>query len=53
MRGANFTQREKPMPYGYIIANVHTTRPEQMAEYRRWSSAAVAAHGGEFIARGG
>ena len=41
------------MPFGYIIANVHTTRPGQMAEYRRWSTEAVAAHGGEFIARGG
>lgn len=41
------------MPFGYIIANVHTTRPEQMAEYRRWSTEAVAAHGGEFIVRGG
>ena len=23
------------MPFGYVIANVHTTRPEQMAEYRK------------------
>ena len=41
------------MPFGYVIANVHTTRPEQMAEYRHWSTQAVAAHGGEFIVRGG
>ena len=40
------------MPFGYIIVNVHTTRPEQMAEYRRWSTEAVAAHGGEFIVVG-
>lgn len=41
------------MPYGYIIANVHVTRPEQMAEYREWSTEAVRAHGGEFLVRGG
>lgn len=41
------------MPYGYVIANINVTNPEQMAEYRRWSTEAVAAHGGEFIVRGG
>ena len=47
------TRKQAAMPFGYVIANVHTTRPEQMAEYRRWSTQAVAAHGGEFIVRGG
>lgn len=41
------------MPHGYVIANIHVTDPEQMAEYRQWSTQAVAAHGGEFIVRGG
>ena len=41
------------MPYGYVIANIDVTNPEQMAEYRRWSTEAAAAHGGEFIVRGG
>lgn len=41
------------MPYGYVIVNAHITHPEQMADYREWSSRAVAAHGGEFLARGG
>lgn len=41
------------MPYGYVIANVHVTNPEQMAEYRQWSTLAAQAHGAEFIVRGG
>lgn len=41
------------MPYGYVIANVDTTDPEKMSEYRQWSTAAVQAHGGEFLVRGG
>ena len=41
------------MPYGYVIANIDITNPEQMAEYRKWSTEAVAAYGGEFIVRGG
>ena len=41
------------MPYGYIIANVDITNPEQMAEYRKWSTEAVQVHGGEFVMRGG
>lgn len=41
------------MPHGYVIANIDVTNPEQMAEYRTWSTQAVAAHGGEFIVRGG
>lgn len=41
------------MPYGYVIANIDVIHPEQMAEYRKWSTEAVAAHGGEFLVRGG
>ena len=41
------------MSYGYVIANIDITHPEQMAEYRKWSTEAVAVHGGEFIVRGG
>lgn len=41
------------MPYGYVIANIDTTKPEQMEEYRQWSPLAVQAMGGEFIVRGG
>lgn len=41
------------MPYGYIIANVDVTQPEQMAQYREWSTKAAQAHGAEFIVRGG
>ncbi|MDO4723468.1 MAG: DUF1330 domain-containing protein [Comamonadaceae bacterium] len=41
------------MPYGYVIANVHVTNPEQMAEYRQWSTQAAQVHGGEFLVRGG
>ena len=41
------------MPYGYVIANIDVTNPEQMAEYRRWSTETAAAYGGEFIVRGG
>ena len=45
-------KKEDPaMSCGYIIANIHVT--QQMTEYRQWSSEAVAAHGGEFIVRGG
>ena len=41
------------MPYGYVIANIQVTNPVQIEEYRRFSSAAAAALGGEFIVRGG
>lgn len=41
------------MPYGYIIANIDITNPEQMAQYRILSTQAVTEHGGEFIVRGG
>jgi len=41
------------MPSAYIIANVTVTNPEQYTEYRRLSSLAVQACGGEFCVRGG
>lgn len=41
------------MPSGYIIANVHVTNPEQYAEYKKWSTAAMKAHGAEVLTRGG
>ncbi|MDO5692166.1 MAG: DUF1330 domain-containing protein [Pseudomonadota bacterium] len=41
------------MPYGYVIANIQVTNPAQMEEYRKFSTAAVQANGGEFIVRGG
>ena len=41
------------MPYGYVIAHIDVTNPDQMAEYRQWSTPAVQALGGEFIVRGG
>jgi uncharacterized protein (DUF1330 family) len=37
----------------YIIADVTITNPEQMAEYRKWSSKAMQAHGAEVLVRGG
>lgn len=41
------------MPKAFIIADVHTTNPEQMAKYREWSSKAIAEHGVEILVRGG
>jgi uncharacterized protein (DUF1330 family) len=41
------------MPGAYIIANVSVTNPTQYEEYKKWSSAAMAAHGAEICARGG
>lgn len=41
------------MPYGYVIASIDVTHPEQMATYRVLSTEAVQAHGGEFLVRGG
>jgi uncharacterized protein (DUF1330 family) len=38
----------------YVIADVHEAwDDEALAEYRRGNTAAVAAHGGRFIVRGG
>lgn len=41
------------MPHGYVIANVRVTAPEAYEEYRKWSSEAIRAHGGEILVRGG
>ena len=41
------------MPSGYIIVNVRVTDPAQYEEYKKWSTAAFAAHGAEVCARGG
>ena len=41
------------MPSGYIIASVTVTNPDQYEEYKKWSSAAMKAHGAEPIVRGG
>ena len=37
----------------YIIANVTVTDPVQYEEYKKWSSAAMQAHGAEVCVRGG
>jgi len=37
----------------YVIAEIETTDPAKMEEYRKRSPAAVAAYQGKFIARGG
>ena len=37
----------------YVIARIEVTDPEQYEEYKKLSPGAVAAFGGEFIARGG
>ena len=41
------------MTSAYIIANVTVTNPQQYEEYKKWSSAAMQAHGVEVCARGG
>jgi uncharacterized protein (DUF1330 family) len=41
------------MPSAYIIANVTVTNPQQYEEYKKWSSAAMQAHGAEVCVRGG
>jgi len=38
---------------GYIIANVVVTDPVQYEEYKKWSTAAMQAHGVEVCVRGG
>ena len=38
---------------GYIIAHVTVTNPTQYEEYKKWSSAAMQAHGAEVCVRGG
>jgi uncharacterized protein (DUF1330 family) len=41
------------MSSAYIIANVTVTNPAQYEEYKKWSSAAMQAHGAEVCVRGG
>ncbi len=41
------------MTSAYIIANVSVTNPSQYEEYKKWSSAAMQAHGAEVCVRGG
>ncbi|QKV53921.1 DUF1330 domain-containing protein [Comamonas antarctica] len=41
------------MASGYIIASVDVTNPEQYADYRKWSTQAMQAHGAEVCVRGG
>ncbi len=41
------------MSSAYIIANVTVTNPVQYEEYKKWSSAAMQAHGAEVCVRGG
>jgi uncharacterized protein (DUF1330 family) len=41
------------MSSAYIIANVIVTDPVQYEEYKKWSSAAMQAHGAEVCVRGG
>jgi uncharacterized protein (DUF1330 family) len=41
------------MTSAYIIADVQVTNPTQYEEYKKWSSAAMQAHGAEVCVRGG
>lgn len=41
------------MTSAYIIANVTVTNPTQYEEYKKWSSAAMQAHGAQLCVRGG
>ncbi|MDC6168195.1 DUF1330 domain-containing protein [Paucibacter sp. XJ19-41] len=41
------------MPSAYILANVQVTNPTQYEEYKKFSSAAMQAHGAEVCVRGG
>ena len=41
------------MTSAYIIANVKVTDPVQYEDYKKWSSAAMQAHGAEVCVRGG
>ncbi len=41
------------MPSGYIIADVTVTNPDQMAQYREWSTKAMQEFGAEILIRGG
>ncbi len=41
------------MPVAYWIAHVEVTNPEAYALYAKGATTAIAAHGGEFLARSG
>ena len=41
------------MTSAYIIANVEVTNPTQYEEYKKWSTAALQAHGADLCVRGG
>jgi uncharacterized protein (DUF1330 family) len=41
------------MPSAFILADVNVTNPAQYEEYKKWSSAAMQAHGAEVCVRGG
>ena len=41
------------MSSGYVIAHIEVTNPTQYEEYKKWSSAAMKAHGAEVCVRGG
>lgn len=41
------------MSSAYIIANVIVTDPAQYEDYKKWSGAAMQAHGAEVCVRGG
>jgi uncharacterized protein (DUF1330 family) len=41
------------MPSAYILANVKVTNPAQYEDYKKWSTAAMQAHGAEVCVRGG
>ena len=41
------------MTSAYIIANVTVTNPTQYEDYKKWSAAAMRAHGAEVCVRGG
>ena len=41
------------MPAAYIIADVTVTNPDQMAQYRIWSTKAMEEFGAEILVRGG
>jgi uncharacterized protein (DUF1330 family) len=41
------------MPVAYIIADVQVTNPQQYEEYKKFSSAAMQAHGAVVRVRGG
>lgn len=41
------------MPAAYLIVTMHVTDPERYKQYMAEAPAAVKAHGGEYIVRGG